>query len=133
MRYLYFFMYKIIFLLFCVPIIHVCNSSSSFIHCLFLLFFWLLFIFIFLLNILLLFYYSCLNFSSMALLCPAHPPTPTVIPNRVVHVHGSFMYVPWLFPFFPPWPLSPQPLVTVNLFLISMPLVLFCLLVYFGY
>ena len=44
------------------------------------------------LNILL-FYYSCPNFS----LCPpppSPPPTPTVKPHPVVRVHGSFIHVP---------------------------------------
>ena len=50
------------------------------------------------------------------------PPTPTVNPHPVVHVHGSFTQVPWLDPSvsFSPYPPFPSPLVTVSLFLVSM-------------
>ena len=54
--------------------------------------------------------------------CPTLDPTPFGL------VHVSFIYAPWQ-PF-PNFPLSP-PLVTVSLFFISMPLVIFCLLVCF--
>ena len=47
---------------------------------------------------LLLFYYSCPNFSPFAFLCPAHLPAPTVIPHAIVRVRGSFIHVLWLVP-----------------------------------
>ena len=47
-------------------------------------------------NILLLFYYSCPHF--FAFLHLVLPTTLTVIPHPVVHVHGSFIHVPWLVP-----------------------------------
>ena len=74
----------------------------------------------FLLNIL--FYYSCPNFSPFALLCPAHPSHPTVIPYPVVHVHGSFRHVPS--PSFRHYPSPPSLLVTLSLF--SFPYLWFC-------
>ena len=40
---------------------------------------------------LLLFYYSCSNFSPLALLCPSYPPPPHS--HTVVHVHGSYIDV----------------------------------------
>ena len=74
------------------------------------------------------------QFSPIALPCSAHPPTPTltptptVSPHPVVHVHGSFIPIHELdpYPSFSPYPPLPSPLVTVSLFLVSMPLVLFC-------
>ena len=54
-------------------------------------------------------------------------------PHAIVHVHGSLIHVLWLIP--SPsshhYPLSTSPLVTVSLFRVSVPLVIFCLLVYF--
>ena len=51
------------------------------------------------LSFLLLFYYSCVNFSPFALLCPSHPPTPLVNSHTVVHVHGSFIHILCVVPF----------------------------------
>ena len=77
---------------------------------------------------------------------PHPPPAPTVSPHPVVHVHRSFIHVPWLdpFPSFPCSPSLPSSLVTyqfvplspplwslISLFLISMLLVLLCLFVCF--
>ena len=60
------------------------------------------------------------------LLCP-HP-TPTVNTHPVIHVHGSLITVPWLdpSPSFLSYPAPPVSLVSVSLFFVSMPLVLFC-------
>ena len=82
------------------------------------------------------YYFSITVMSQFSPLCPplpSPPPTPTVNPQPVVHVHGSFMHVPWLVPSpsFPPYTPSPSPLVAVSLFFVSMPLVLFCRFVCF--
>ena len=78
--------------------------------------------------ILLLFYYSCPNFSPVALPCPAHSlsqgQSPLCCPCPWT-IHTRSLTGP--FPFFPPFSPSPLPLVTVGLFLVSMPLVVFCL------
>ena len=81
-----------------------------------------------------LFYYSCPIFPLCTLpSIPPSAPTPTVNPNTVVHVHGSFIHVlsPALSPSFHHYPHYPSPLVAVSLFHVSMTLVLFCLLVCF--
>ena len=69
--------------------------------------------------------------------CPPPPipqphAAPTVNSDTVVHVHGSFIHVlcPAPSPSFHHYP-PPSPLVTFNLFHVSMPMVLFCSLVYF--
>ena len=68
---------------------------------------------------------------------PLPYPSPTYYiqssPNSFVFVHGSFIHVPGLgpSPSFPCYPPLPFPLVPVSLFLVSMPLVLFCSFVYF--
>ena len=77
-------------------------------------------------------YYSCPNFSPLP---PPSSQTPTSIVNHhtIFHVYGSFIYVLWLIPspsFDQFSPLS-TPLTIVSLFHDSMPLILFCSLVYF--
>ena len=77
---------------------------------------------------LLLFNYSCPNFSPLALTCTDPPSTPHSHP---VHVHGSFMLFLWIIkkgcsPSLPHYPSPSSPLVTIILFFISMSLVLFC-------
>ena len=76
--------------------------------------------------------YSCPSFSPFSLLCSSHHLLPQSIPH-CCHVHASFTLVLLLVP--SPsshyYPHLPSPLVTVSLFLVSMPLVLFCSLVYF--
>ena len=71
----------------------------------------------------------------LCLLHPSHllPPTPTVGPHTVAHVHVSFTHILWLVPSpsFPHCPPSPSPLVTFSLFHVSTPVFLFCSLVYF--
>ena len=86
----------------------------------------------FLNHFLLLLCYSCPKFSPFALFHPA-PSTPKVNPHTIVHVCGSFIHVLCLVPspsfhhYLPP----PSPLAALSLFHVSMPLVLFCSLVYF--
>ena len=85
------------------------------------------------LTFLMLFQYSCLHFSPFALLYPSHPPFPQSVPT-LLSIHGSFIHVLSLvlspsFLHYDPPPSSP--LVTVSLFHISMPMVLFYSLVYF--
>ena len=67
---------------------------------------------------------SCLAFSP--LLAPTPSPPQSVLP--IVHTHESSIHVPLLAfsPSFPHYTPSPSPLVTVRLFFISKPLVLFC-------
>ena len=64
---------------------------------------------------------------------PSPPPISIVHPNPIVHVRGSFIYVPWLIPLlsFKKFSALFSPLTTVSLFHDSMLLVLFCSLVYF--
>ena len=89
------------------------------------------FFFTFFNHFLLLLYYSCLNFSPFALLLPFHP--------QVLNQSPHCCLCPWVihtcpnsFPFsFHHHPPSHSHLDTVSLFHISMPLVLFCSLVYF--
>ena len=77
-----------------------------------------------------------LQLSQFFPLCPPLPtshPAPTVNSHTIVHVHGSFIHVLWLvsshsFHHFPP---PPSLLVTFSLIYVSMPVVLFCTLVYF--
>ena len=62
-------------------------------------------------------------------LSPALSPLgPTVNLHTVAHVHGSFIHVLCLVssPSFLPYPPPRSPLVPVSLFLVSMPLLLFC-------
>ena len=79
-----------------------------------------------------LFYYSCPSFSSFTLLIPAHPHSHIQPPHRCPHpwvIHTRSLTNP--FPFFPPFPSPHFPLAAVSLFHVSMPVVLFCSLVYF--
>ena len=73
------------------------------------------------------------QFFSLCSPLPTPPPAPTVNPHPVVHVHihGSFMHVPWLVSSRSFCPCNPpsSPVITVSLFLVSMPLVQFCLFV----
>ena len=63
---------------------------------------------------------------------PPPPPPPTFDPSPFGFVHGSFIHVPWWpFSVFPTLSPPPSPLVTVSLFLISMSLIVFCLLICF--
>ena len=83
--------------------------------------------------LLLLFKYTCLHFPASIFPCPAHPHLPPSILPTFGFVHESFIHVPWRpFPYFPSLSSSPpSSLVTINLFFISMSLVIFCLLVCF--
>ena len=77
-------------------------------------------------------YYSCPNFPPFD---PStqHPRTPSGNPHTVVHVHGPCIYVLWLIPS-PSFNQSPpptSPLPAVSLFHVSVPLILFCLLILF--
>ena len=87
---------------------------------------------IFLLNILLLFYNSCPNFSPFALLHPAHrwlpQSVPSLLPITMCPLHMSLTRP---FPFFPPLSHSLLPSVTVSLFLVSLPLVIYSYFVSF--
>ena len=62
--------------------------------------------------------------------CFTRPHPLKVNHHPVVHVHGSFIHVPRLVPSpFSCFSLPTSPLVTVSLFLVSTPVVLFCLFV----
>ena len=64
---------------------------------------------------------------------PPPTPAPTVNSHTVVHGCGSFIHVLCLVPSpsFHYCPPTPSPLVTFRLLHVSMPVILFCLLVYF--
>ena len=65
---------------------------------------------------------------------PTHPtPSPIVNPHTVVHIHGSLIHVLCLVPSssFHHYTSFSSPLVSSSLLHISMPIILFCLLVYF--
>ena len=89
-------------------------------------------LFIFWNHFLLLFYYSCPNFPP-ALLCPSPSQLPQSIPALLSMSMGhSYMFFVYTLCFLSPIsPLLPHLWSLVRLFLISMSLVLFCLLVYF--
>ena len=67
-------------------------------------------------------------------LLPIPPPAPTVNLHTVVHVRGSLIHVPCLAPasFFHHYLPPPSPQVTFSLFHDSMPVVLFCSLLYYS-
>ena len=73
------------------------------------------------------------QFFPLCLPLPIPPQAPTVNPHTVVHARGSFIHALCLVPSpsFHRYPPLPSPLVTVSLVHVSMPVVLFCLLVYF--
>ena len=80
-----------------------------------------------------LFYYSCPNFSTLP--TSAHPTTCShSLFHTIVHVCGSFIHVLWLVPSpsFQRYPPLPSPPLTFSLLHVSMPVVVFCSLVYFG-
>ena len=63
---------------------------------------------------------------------PHASPPPTLHPTPFGFVHLSFIHVSWWpFLYFPHYPSSPSPLVTISLFFISMSLFIFCLLICF--
>ena len=83
--------------------------------------------------ILLLFKYTCLHLPPLTTHPHplSHPHLPPLIPLPLGFVHVSFIVVPENPSLLPPLSPPTSPLVTVSLFLISMSLVIFCLLVYF--
>ena len=105
----------------------LCKSGSAYgSHSTLIIFF----LFYYLTIFKLLFYYSCPNFSPLP--SSVHPTLGSHSHfHTVVHVHRSFTHdlCPVPSPFF--HHLSPSPLVTFSLLHVSMPVVQFCLLVYF--
>ena len=79
---------------------------------------------------LLLFKYSCLHFHPIMAPGPTHPHLPTLnLPPLALSMCPSYMFLDGPSSDFPHYPSPPSALVTVNLFFISMFLVIFCLFV----
>ena len=79
---------------------------------------------------LLLFKYSCLHFHPIMAPGPTHPHLPTLnLPPLALSMCPSYMFLDGPSPIIPNYPSPPSSLLTVSLFIISMSLVVFCLLV----
>ena len=86
---------------------------------------------LFILFCLLLFKYICLHFPATTSPAPCTPTPHSILPPLTLSTCPSYMFFDDPSPSFPHYHPPPFPLVTVNLFFISVSLVIYCLLVCF--